>query len=337
MFNVFIFGALILSRLRSKIPDEEIQSLLKVAGEHEIKERFPFKEKPYSPVKRLFFLWTLISTFHDVAIPIEKIRKVEEGFNKFLSLFGYRLKELDIEMSPSIDSQLQYYFGLIARIYSGHLTIEHGLYRRPLKPNPYVYKTLTRALDENDHGVVSALFLFRSIEEAHLRGMVRGVSLNVEEYSDYIMTVFQHDISRAALAIAFHNLSPEDFPKLFPVKFGDFPLLSLLILCDEIQEHFRPEGPNFETTTKLKSFPTLKVEKTKLAKDVQPLNIEIQHKYKCFGETSRNEIWSKWDKISKTLETKLELDPSKIRVRINVNQLLSNGKESALFGWSSYK
>jgi len=273
MFNVFILGARILSLFLSGSEEDKIDNSIRefFKVEPEPKE-VPF-DKKYNAKNRLFFLWTLIATFHDVGIPIEHLEKIRDGLNNFLNHFGLRIREFTLERQSSLDAQINYYINLMSRMFDCRIKMKNGIYEtNSASPHPYTYKALVDAYSEDDHGVVSALCLFRSMEETFLTGYheEEKYDLNLEQCKQYVSYVLKQDIARAALAIALHSCKLEECPKMFPISFDEFPLTFLLILCDELQEYFRPEGISLKPITKLKKKPSVKV-----GVDERTLNIKI--------------------------------------------------------------
>lgn len=249
MFNVYILGASLLSPLAT-IPDAEardvaLREVLKIVPERDQISDWSGRWKPYDAQKRLFYLWTLMSTFHDIGIPVEHLPKMRDGLNRYLDYCGRDLAELLTHLEPAVTSQLQYYFGLMGRLFGTRVQLDSerpGLYAQG-DIHPYLYKTLADALggDQPDHGVVSALCLYRSLERAFMKDRTE-YNLTLDQFPQYVEFVLEQDVTRAALAISLHNLDPADYPKLFPLSFPNFPLTYLLLLADELQEFYRFEG-----------------------------------------------------------------------------------------------
>jgi len=272
MFNIFVFGARILSKIvKVDSKGRFVKRFFKITKEpKEIGDLF--HKGAYTASERLNFLWTLISTFHDVGIPIEHLPKLQDGLNSFLYHFGLRLSEFSAEREVSVDCRLNYYLSLMSRMYNDGIKLDGELYVETTNPHPYVYKALLDGYDKNDHGIISAICLFKSIEETFYRGKEeeKRLDLSMKQIERYNSLVFEQDITRAALAIALHDLEPDLWPKLFPISFKKFPLSYLLIFCDELQEYFRLEGSSLAGVIPIKSFPYLDV-KVK----GKPLSMEI--------------------------------------------------------------
>lgn len=341
MFNVFITGSRILSQALNAIPkaDKElfIKNVFKTTREP---DDLPFP-RPYTAKQRLFFLWTIISTFHDIGIPIEHLEKVRFGLNKFLKYFGLSLAEFQLEHRTHVTSQLRNYFEAMAKLYkSGIKPNSELLYDLPARGNQYLWHTLSNAYGDNDHGVISAVCLLNSYEETFLIGHHDDpdYDLTNEQYCDFISRVLEHDIARAALAISIHNLDSIAFPKIFPIDPDKFPLAFLLILCDEIQEPFRREGITFTGVSKLTRFPEIRV---KVNRNNSSLYISIGICYIRLNETDENvildaaKIWGKkkgvkvpekypeflswtWERISTVLRQKILLPSDLFDLRIAI-------------------
>lgn len=262
MFNIFVFGARIMAKIfKLAKRDEILRKLFKVTEEPK-EIRALFEKGEYTPSERFNFLWTLISTFHDVGIPIEHLPSFQKGLNSFFNHFGLGISEFSVEREVSVDCRLQYYIDLMARMYNDGITLtSDGKYAKTDTANPYVMKALMDEYSGNSHGVMSAICLYKSIEETFYKGKKgeERPDFDLEETLIYDQLVFEQDITRAALVIALHDIDFETYTKLIPISFIEFPFLYLLILCDELQEYFRLEGSSMMGVTLIKSFPFLEV------------------------------------------------------------------------------
>ena len=105
MFNVFITGSIIISGIVARFSESARAPLLgEVFKATNEPSDVPF-ESPYSAKRRLFFLWTLIATFHDVGIPVEHLGSIRSGLNRFLGYFGLTIGELNLQCKTSVDVQ----------------------------------------------------------------------------------------------------------------------------------------------------------------------------------------------------------------------------------------
>ena len=100
---------------------------------------------------------------------------------------------------------------------------------------------------------------FDTLSEEELKNTHRTYDLTRGETKAYNDYVFEQDVTRAALAIALHNINPDVNPKIFPLKFSNFPLACLLILFDELQEFYRPEGLLLTEVVRCRKFPDINV------------------------------------------------------------------------------
>jgi hypothetical protein len=276
MFNNFILGGLILSSFAKEYSNPDI--LKRVFQVEQEPDSVPFSAK-YSAQERLYFLWTLASSFHDVGIPVEHLSNLPEGLNKYFPYFGQRILEFTVEQDASVACQMRDYFDLMSRMFDGGIITNAGVYKLADEPHPYVFKALADAIGKKDHGIISALCLLRNIERSFL--VDRGDKYNLRNlgdfklYNDYVL---KHDVTRAALTIGLHNLKPEDYPRLFKIAFNKLPLTFLLILCDELQEYLRPEGIAYQPIMKLREWPDLEVCAIESASDTKggPRNLQIR-------------------------------------------------------------
>lgn len=255
MFSNFIFGGQILSKMLSAMGEQWIKKVFKV--EPEVPSILPFT--PYSAAERMFFIWTLISNFHDTGIAIQYADKLIDRLNNIFAPFGFKI-EHSLHEDTSVSLRAGEYFALMATFYPNGICPQEGAYGKSETPDPYVVRALFDAYKEHDQGIVSALGLFKNIEESFF--VQREDRLNLEnttKYRVYYDTVVRHDIARAALAIAVHNLDPPRYQKLFPIDFGKFPITFVFLLVDELQEFLRPEGITYEKITKLKRWPDLSI------------------------------------------------------------------------------
>jgi hypothetical protein len=268
MFHNFILGC----RIFSQIPSKQHPSLFKIQEEKGV----PFGD-PYNPSERLYFVWALITMFEDVGIPIEHLSRMQTGINEFLEHFGLKLMDLPVQRNVSTDSNLHRYFRLMSQLFDSGIIPEKGGYRRSLEESPYMYNALSDGLDKNDHAVLGAIALYRSIEETFLKGRNPNpkYDFTLAQCKQYVSSVLEQDITRAALAVAFHNINPEQYPKVFPIEFDKFPLTFLKILCDETQEYFRLEGVTHEGVMPLESFPRIaaKIKNSRLE-----IDLSVQYK-----------------------------------------------------------
>jgi len=295
MFNVFITGARIISKIIDLCDNEnDIEEVFKIQSEP---EDIPFP-KPYKKIERLFFLWVLISTFHDIGIPIEHLDKIKNGINKFIKFFGLKIDTLIPIKDHTIIEQAGYFIDNMSSFDNVSIVPINGLYKKTPNINNYLKQCLLREFSNNNHGVISAVCLFNSFIETFLVGKHSKPTydLTKEQYDVFTEKILEQDVSRAALAIAYHNIKYDIYPKIFPVKSQSLPLTFILILCDEIQEAFRHEGINFIGLSKLNTFPVIDVKKTK-----GKFSITITIKYKELDKNEENDVLKQYYNYSKDI------------------------------------
>jgi hypothetical protein len=309
VFNVHVLGLLIFSKIL-KCNGNEAFELLKIREEA---DAIPFPSR-YDKPRRLYYLWCLISTFHDIAIPIDRRKELIDGFGKYLDYFKIETEEFYLKFPFMTQSDMERYSDLMSRLFANRMSLSRSLEERTYEIGNchsasylYVRSTLAGAMNRYDHGILGAYFLFKSIEEMFLSGKnpnpkydldlssitLRGkpvelppeknernlrlkefegfskeelekaqrtYDLSREETKKYNNYVFEQDVSRAALGIALHNIDPDKNPKIFPLRFSDFPLTCLLILFDELQEFHRPEGFLLTEVVRCSTFPDVVAE-----------------------------------------------------------------------------
>lgn len=123
MFNCFVFGLRLISRLFQGTDEAGAKQMFKIANENLKAVGLPFGGD-YTYKQRLFYLWTLISTFHDIAIPFQHLTRIGSGVNKFVKQFGWVFTSPSVTMRHFDASQLRNYFTLLASVYTGGLRLE---------------------------------------------------------------------------------------------------------------------------------------------------------------------------------------------------------------------
>ena len=290
MFNTFVFGLRIISILFEKVNEDEGKELFKVEDEDLVSVGLPFSSN-YDYKQRTFYLWMLIATFHDIAIPFQHMPKIGEGITRFVEEFGWIVSEPILTMSNYDSSQLYYYFTMLSQIYNSKLKfVEEGKkYDRSKGANSYVAKTLGRAFDRREHGALSGFFMWKTIEEIFLLGLSKRYryKIGLKNFDVYDQYVLQQDIARAALAISLHTLTKKKetgHPKIVPIKFGEYPLTFLLILADELQEYHRHEGGTILGNTKFRCQPKISLSYKKKNIDLKVAFSLNKDEYRYFIE-----------------------------------------------------
>ncbi len=264
MFNCFVFGLRVISSLLAQCPGNSAKKLFKIENESLKEVGLPFGAD-YRYDQRLFYLWTLISTFHDIAIPFQHLVGLGKGISEFVDEFGWAFTDPHVAMPDFDSSQLYYYFGLVGSVYGGGLKlVDRGRkYKRSQENQHYLTKLLGREFDQHNHGVLSGFFMWKIIEEIFLVDRSPKYKLKIAEFNRYTEYVLEQDITRAALAISLHAINKDrrtkGSPKVFPISFGSFPLTFLLILSDELQEYLRWEGTSFRRQLMFSCHPRLNI------------------------------------------------------------------------------
>jgi len=266
MVNCFVFGLRIIESLISQIPEDKAKELFKVDKENLKDAGLPFSGD-YQYHERLFYLWTLISTFHDIAIPFQHLARLGRGISNFVEEFGWVFTDPSVSMLNFDSSQLHYYFDLLGGIYGGRLaTVDQARkYRRPEGKQYYLAKLLGREFDRRNHGVLSGFFMWKTVEEIFLVGRSEKYRdrFGIEEFDRYAEYVLEQDVARAALAISLHAIGEDAksrvYAKVFPVDFASYPLTFLLILSDELEEYLRWEGTTLRKEVNIARHPAIDV------------------------------------------------------------------------------
>lgn len=272
LFHVFIFGLRILSAIikglgDKGLGDEEVSKAFKVRDERlqgRIRSRsadgeeVPLRDYPWK--ERLFYLWTLMATLHDIAIPITHLDKIREALNRFSEKFHLEIS--GPVLTPSFPADLDAYLHLLSCLFQGKFEPGKESWRYNKKSlNPYVKGYLERLFGDRDHGVLGGFLMYKKTEEIFLQGKSK-YKLDMDSFSHYKKLVLEEDIARAALAISLHNVQYEDLsqrPQFLPLNFHDYPLCFILILADGLQEYLRWEGTSIRGGTKLYAFPHLEL------------------------------------------------------------------------------
>lgn len=344
MFDVFITGSRIISQILNSIEIKNRNYILeKVFKVVEESKDIPFP-RPYNSIERVFFLWVLSATFHDIGIPVEHLGNIKNGLNGFLKFFGLKIDTMLPTRDTNLLTQINYYVELMSSFSDTSIINDNNVYEKSERPNDYLKHSLSREFSENNHSVISGICLYNSFIETFLIGNHENKEYNLtkEKYSDFICKVLEQDISRAALAISYHNLSSKKYPKLFPIDPNKLPLTFLLILCDEIQEAFRHEGINYIGLSKLTTLPDIRVTQIHDEKNSVIFNIRIDICYiklpeenmvailgslnnwaiytnaKNVPSTYEELIKYTWDNIFLVLENKLLLGSEPFEVEIHV-------------------
>lgn len=204
--HVFILGVRIISEFISKLNPNDIRSLFKIKDERISKKINSFTDYDYKA--RLFYIWCLTSTFHDIGIPLEHLNLIYDGLNSFTNCFETNIKVVGPSLERTMMPDLEEYFDNLSRLFGGNVQLsEDAICYNKESQNIYVKKYLLKKFFDNDHGVIGGYLLFKVIENAFLLG--KSGKRNFEtmdlfnKYNNYVLL---QDVSRASLAISMHNL-----------------------------------------------------------------------------------------------------------------------------------
>jgi hypothetical protein len=408
-FNVYYMGVVTLSRML-KQDEDKVFELLKVREES---SKIPFPSR-YDKYRRLYYLWCLISTFHDIAIPIDYRKEVVRGLGKYLEYFRIGTEKSDFVFPFMTQFEVSRYADLMSYFFASGLSFNGTAFSPTYKKcetrtGSYLYfrSVLADAMNDFNHSVWGAYFLFKSIEELFLSGSHENLKYDLDicaiscddkliELSDkksewdkifkenglakislrkvkriynsgmnetkiFNDYVFEQDVTRAALAIALHNIDPDKNPKIFPIKFSKFPLSSLLILFDELQEFYRPEGLVLTEIVRCRKFPLIHIErddlddgklrfrvslKFDLEEPEENIISELVKKYNDWAKKNKERIvkdygdlvHAAWGHIFSTITKKIDFGKKEqlmIKIVVTVKGKEPNGKplEHASFNW----
>lgn len=271
-FHVFTFGLRVISKLIDKLGNEQAQNILKVKPEKVSKFIPSFRDYNYK--ERLLYLWSLMSTFHDIAVPLEHLDIIRDGLREFSEQFGLSIEGPSLKRDVTV-ADIDSYFTLLSRIFQGEMSPENeGACYKQDEENLYVKNILAREFIRTDHGVLGGFMMYKTIEKTFLLGMSAKHAFNdMNLFNNYVRYILSQDIARAALAISLHNLkrkSQNEGPLFLPLHFDKYPLVFILILSDGIQEYLRWEGTPIRGGTKISRFPALELEI-----DSSGLNLEV--------------------------------------------------------------
>ena len=268
LFHVFIFGLRILSGIIRQVNDIQGQKILKVIDENlegkicclnQADEETKFDDYPWK--ERLLYLWTLMSTLHDIAIPITHLENIRKALNEFSEKFHLEISGPNLV--PSFPVDLDAYLCLISQLFEGKFQPDPGkdwLYSK-VDQGAYIKGYFERLISSN-HGVLGGFLVYKMIEEIFLQGKSTKYKIHRDSFQDYSELVLKQDVARATLAICLHDLKHNKayaFPKFMPLSFDDYPLTFILIIADCLQEFLRWEGMSIRGDTKLYGFPAVQV------------------------------------------------------------------------------
>jgi hypothetical protein len=315
MFHVYLFGLRIISEIISK-KGAESKVVLRIEDESDETCVFSY---PYNFKEKIFYIWTLASTFHDISYPLQNLPRIENGLRAFTDQCKYTISPLELKLDYSDLSELNDKLRLLSTLYGGKLKIKkdaegNSIYERI--ENPYFHKILLSSMRHRNHGLLSGLMLFRIIEDTFLDPEVKSkYKLGATKFNKYTRYFFNDDVSRIALIIAMHNLQENYLPPLPRIKFSEFPLAFILILADEFQEFLRKREELGQELIVLRKIPNIQV-KLKGAK-IEVLieyfhdDNEIKTIIKLQKQSdSKKAVEAFWSSSIRTLENRLSAEPS---------------------------
>jgi len=336
LFNIHVMGLIIFSKLLEQ-EEKKVFKLLKIEKES---DNVPFPSH-YDKPRRLYYLWCLSSTFHDIAIPIDYRKRLVKGLGKYLDYFKIETEEFYLKFPFMTPLDINRYSDNMSKLFASGIVLLKNANQPTYQvdnysASSYLYfrSVLSCAMNMYDHGVLGSYFLFRSIEELFLCGRNLNLkydldlcaletngrivdlpadkkkwdNLLLEEFGEdkeklekanrkydftrgetktYNDHVLRQDVTRAALAIALHNINPDENPKIFPLKFSEFPLACLLILLDELQEFYRPEEVVLTEVVRCREFPVIDIKQRTL--NSEP-HIQIKISFDLEKPSGENEI-----------------------------------------------
>ena len=187
--------------------------------------------------------WLIISSFHDIAYPVQLYDKWSDDF--FKNVFGISKEITSLELKSNfVDKSflmvcIEY---LITRLCSSFLNEEVGDNWLAEKKDlvQFFYQNIIEA---KNHSILSSISLLEKVQSPEYKDKIIKtikISGNEVRFQNILDSIF----IPSALAIALHD--QEVWQELkrngtLPVlKFEDDPLSFLLIFCDNIQEWGRP-------------------------------------------------------------------------------------------------
>jgi len=258
-FHVFTFGLRVISKLINTVGDEQAQELLKIKPEKICRFIPAFRDYDYK--ERLLYLWSLMSTFHDIAVPLEHLDIIRDGLNQFSRQFDLTIEGPYLQDIMAAD--IEEYFSLLSRIFQGGVKfVDEGVCYKQDEENLYVKNILAREFKKKNHGVLGGFMMYNIIKKTFLLGLSKH-KLDMNSFNNYVKFVLSQDVARAALAISLHNLkrdpSTNEGPLFLPLSFDKYPLTFILILSDGLQEYLRWEGTTIRGATMISRFPAVEL------------------------------------------------------------------------------
>lgn len=204
--------------------------------DRKIKEHFKEFNQSCLNIENLFvFMWSIISTFHDIGYPFQGFSKQMKDYMADINKLGaemnnYRITSFEIVISDlDILSDGRSSFDILNQLQS-----KHDINDRFFNLERYFKFKLKNG--SVDHGIISSLFLLKITDTLYFKKRWN------KEFFDKVFP-------EIALAIALHNIEwpnvieemkvkKKDLPE---ITLCDFPFCYLLTLADTLQEWDRPK------------------------------------------------------------------------------------------------
>lgn len=195
--------------------------------------------------------WLVISSFHDMAYPVQLYDEWSKGFFEKVFSVPVELAHLELKSNFVDQSFLSCMGYLICSLYSSHKgeTLKKNWLADKKELVRFFYQEITK---EKNHCILSSISLLKIVQSADFNRrntVIKRISNGGGAFDDILKNVFVP----SALAIALHDKevwqklrkeAPDDRDSppriLASIEFENDPLSFLLILCDSIQEWGRP-------------------------------------------------------------------------------------------------
>lgn len=193
--------------------------------------------------KRPEISWLIISSFHDMAYPVQLYDKWSDVFFKKALGVSKEIASLELKSDFVDKSFLMVCIGyLVTRLCSSFLNEEVGGNWLAAKKDlaQFFYKYI---IEKKNHGILSSISLLEKIQSPEYKDkIIRTIKISGNRVS--FQNILDSIFIPSALAIALHDEKVwQELKKdgTLPIlKFDDDPLSFLLIFCDNIQEWGRP-------------------------------------------------------------------------------------------------
>ncbi len=189
----------------------------------------PFDFLSPTNIESFLRIWFLISIYHDIGYTTQKLAQIGNEVNEkyFQNISGVRLSKFSLSFNTYLKGVFKKILDKLSFIILGG---EENLYSEKAKGIDKIQKAviLNEMIDNfenNNHGVISSLFLHYSF------------NLDVELIDISLKEVYLKELAIACAGISTHDL--EKYKKIH-LNFKKNPFGCLLILCDNLQDWYRP-------------------------------------------------------------------------------------------------